>query len=1421
MRSSFPARPAIALTASRLVSAMRRGVARPFLVALISAAVLGFAAIAPVRAASDFQLLVTPSSLLLPPGGSVSFLISVGSVPVGDFTDPVLLSVDPLPAGVTSQLSTDTVTPPGTARLTLIASENAAVGTFDIVVRGVSGAIHHDATGSVTVDFGLVPICYASVEGTVTDRETGAPIEGVGVTFSNIATDANGHYTAEHFGLGENNSPIEISGYASKFGYWQSTLQQGTLVCDQVTHINFTLLKWEPAHLHGIVVEGTTDPNDPNVVIPGDTPLGGVGVGIESFVGSGGFDTSAAEGTFGFDLGHLGFENAPLTGTALSAFLDGYWVRNSSTPSPIPVGDIAPGDDPAVLIGLVRQCTSEISGIVTYGDTKSPVAGARVRAFVPPGLYTATVTTDANGVYDFTQVLLGYNNVPTDVFLDTSVDTGFYLPASGQTHFDGCGEHKLVSLVLPAVKFGAVQGHVTDVETGLPLAGVSVSFPDIECKTCDPYPAVTDADGAYRISRVPVDPDPTQYAIRASNDPDYFFEQSTVDVGIGPPATHDFQLLRIQYRYASLSGTVRDAITGDPIEGAGGGASNGISTTTDALGHYSQTHLLLGDQNAPTNVDVPVSFAKVGYWPASRVVTLSADTPATADLELLPICSGATVSGTVVDATTQLPIEGAQVYTGGGLGVTDAAGRYRIENVPVGVNNSPLSVQVTATKEGYFSQSKQITVFCGASISIDFGPKPPTGSIEGFVTNQVTGNPLADVFIGSEFGPSTTTDASGYYRFDDVPVNPDGSGRIWHLTAIPAGFVSQTKLATVRANETARLDFAFGAVTSDTGSLKISKTLDVGGSSFDPSTTFSIGYDCGGGVSGTVQLAGGANTPINAIPTGSICTVSEPSTPASPPGYSWRTLITGSPTAAIAKDTIVSVTVANSLTRDTGSLKISKTLDVGGSSFDPSTTFGIGYDCGGGVSGTVQLAGGASTTTNAIPTGSICTVSEPSTPASPAGYSWSTLITGSPTAAIAKDVTEAVTVANTLTRDTGSLKITKTLNNPDGASGLPATYVIGYDCGVGHTGNVLVSPGDPSGQTVTGIPTGTQCTVTEPPSSTPAVTNFTWATTIGPNNGVVGINSATTPVDVTVANSITRDRGSLQILKSVSGAVSGFHATFKFTIACSGLTGNYAASIAYPAGASATVSGIPAGAICTVQETLPAAPNGQSWGTPTYAPSNGQVTIGRGTTATVAVRNFLTLKSGALTIGFWQNKNGQAVIAGGASTDSVCNSGTWLFQFKPFQDLPHNSVPLSTATCAQMATYVFNVIKAGGSSGTSMNPMLKAQMLATALDVYFSDPALGGNRIGAPAQIGGLTIDLTKICKMTDGSNGSAKCGGTYSDVSAAFGGAPSLTVMQMLSYAASQSNVGGSTWYANVKSTQEMAKNAFDAINNTCAFAP
>jgi hypothetical protein len=183
-------------------------------------------------------------------------------------------------------------------------------------------------------------------------------------------------------------------------------------------------------------------------------------------------------------------------------------------------------------------------------------------------------------------------------------------------------------------------------------------------------------------------------------------------------------------------------------------------------------------------------------------------------------------------------------------------------------------------------------------------------------------------------------------------------------------------------------------------------------------------------------------------------------------------------------------------------------------------------------------------------------------------------------------------------------------------------------------------------------------------------------------------------------------------------------------------------------------------------------------------------------------------RTGALTMGFWQNKNGQAII----KAANQASLSAWLKTYHPFSDAPSSNV----------AGWVLNVIKAATCTSTSKtcNSMLKAQMLATALDVYFSSSSLGGNKINASAPIGGIAIDLTNICKMIDGTGGTATCSGSYYSVSSAFGGASSLTVLQMLAYqnTADPAVDAGANWYSQVKATQVMAKDAFDAINNQVA---
>ncbi len=181
----------------------------------------------------------------------------------------------------------------------------------------------------------------------------------------------------------------------------------------------------------------------------------------------------------------------------------------------------------------------------------------------------------------------------------------------------------------------------------------------------------------------------------------------------------------------------------------------------------------------------------------------------------------------------------------------------------------------------------------------------------------------------------------------------------------------------------------------------------------------------------------------------------------------------------------------------------------------------------------------------------------------------------------------------------------------------------------------------------------------------------------------------------------------------------------------------------------------------------------------------------------VGVKEMQVFNANPLAKGFWSNPNGQAIISGGGtSSTGVCDLATSLRQYRPFQDLT------ATANCGQVASYVASVMKAATCGSAGCNGVLKAQMLAAALDTYLDDPALSS-----------ANVDLTGIC--TGGT-----CSSTEDD-SGAFGGAASLTVSQILAFAAGQSNAGGSSWYGNVKEDQVMAKDVFQAISNQEASSP
>jgi hypothetical protein len=199
---------------------------------------------------------------------------------------------------------------------------------------------------------------------------------------------------------------------------------------------------------------------------------------------------------------------------------------------------------------------------------------------------------------------------------------------------------------------------------------------------------------------------------------------------------------------------------------------------------------------------------------------------------------------------------------------------------------------------------------------------------------------------------------------------------------------------------------------------------------------------------------------------------------------------------------------------------------------------------------------------------------------------------------------------------TGSLTVTKKL---DGApAGFTGTFKFYVTCSTsnGLLQQQLSITWPNTTATLTGIPIGSVCTVSEDPTLPALPAGFSWSglPVSTPANGVITIKQGSkNQVAFTNTAHACDDRGSVKITKRLEGVPPGFTGTFNFNVTCwSGTTLiTKQAQITFPGPSTVTVTGIPIGSLCTVTEAppLPALPAGWLWLAPVYQPASGQVSL--------------------------------------------------------------------------------------------------------------------------------------------------------------------------------------------------------------------
>jgi hypothetical protein len=138
-----------------------------------------------------------------------------------------------------------------------------------------------------------------------------------------------------------------------------------------------------------------------------------------------------------------------------------------------------------------------------------------------------------------------------------------------------------------------------------------------------------------------------------------------------------------------------------------------------------------------------------------------------AAVALTPADEAGLLEGTVTDASTGLPIEGATVELSGRMTrrlTTDAAGHYQ-------ARLASGAYDVLVSKYGYFSQRVTgLILNAGAGQVSDFALQvAPPHRLEGYVRDAM-GNPISDASVtvpGTPLAPAITN-ASGYYSFATI-----------------------------------------------------------------------------------------------------------------------------------------------------------------------------------------------------------------------------------------------------------------------------------------------------------------------------------------------------------------------------------------------------------------------------------------------------------------------------------------------------------------------------------------------------------------------------------------------------------------------------------------------------------------------------
>ena len=380
--------------------------------------------------------------------------------------------------------------------------------------------------------------------------------------------------------------------------------------------------------------------------------LGSIGCGIVDIITEIGSWVMAAEVAFSGATMGTGLVFAMITKLSLTAIKQYaiHWAKSNAIP--LIVGMTADAMYERVIkADALLHCV--MAGYVVDADTKQKIPEAIIT------LNEKQYEADKNGFYSI------------------KVDPGVYrvyVSADGYKSGWRTLSAKLNQTTIKDIEMyptGSISGYVKDIETKLPIQGAVVDFAGLTNDT-------TDKNGFYQLEDCMVAT--ASLSVTADG---YQEDRNLFTVVKNQTTTHDVFLKPAK---GTLSGTVKDEKTKEPIEGAIVTCGDEIKPT-DANGHYEMT-LKTGSYT--------VLCSKEGYHtnPLTDVyVTLNGNT--VRDFWMTPMNTG-TITGTVVDESGAA-LSGVTVTCGDKTVPTDSQGRFELE-APAG------GATVRFSKNGYSAE---------------------------------------------------------------------------------------------------------------------------------------------------------------------------------------------------------------------------------------------------------------------------------------------------------------------------------------------------------------------------------------------------------------------------------------------------------------------------------------------------------------------------------------------------------------------------------------------------------------------------------------------------------------------------------------------------------------------------------------------